>query len=455
MKFLWFFLTLSSKFILTWFNTSIYLVYLLFNSSYLFNFNLKKLSFFYIGSDREGPLKDLVTDYTKNQQPALYEPNYSSDNIIWLSISFSVIVIIYIIIYWNSLKLRTLLSVYDVFKHAHIEFKVDELDNDDQEKIKNVSSSFGAFFTGFTVIFIIFLISYYLMLFIENNIEETQSLVPVASLLHQETFKNIKFTLTFVSYSYRGLCLKENVMASCNTNNTEVINKEASFDEKTSKCELLLKLNSKTVINNGELITINFQDFNSYASEFSIILNADSSIPGKKSIVGQHIIADPGKVFRGYTPTVFLFSLIPSYYKSTSLFTSIVKKGYHAFATTDPIIGSQYDIENIPMSRDLNIQIMFELESSGITTYRYETQDILPFIGNLAGSISGIFGGIGIMIWLFEFIYLKRKGKKESRSGQYEAELEKKITQRLSMIEDKKNKKASLIASRINEGKIN
>ena len=351
----------------------------------------------FIGSSLNSKIKENDTDTEINEQPPIYDPTSSFDAIVILCICFSIILLIYVAFYFCNFRLRIFLRVYDIFKTNHIEIIQDDLNEETAQNVKEASASFGAFFTGFTIIIALFIASYYILVFIMSNVQEDQLLVPLPSLLSQEKFDDLIFTVKIRSNSYRGECPKTRPNIAMPVKSSfEIIKFE--HDSNNSFCQFSMDVRSKKVVSNGEFILINLTDINSYASEYTVILEADSSIPGKKSIIGRHIEADAGKVLRGNMPSIFVFSLIPSYYKEVSVATTTIKKGYHVFSEIDPVPGSQYLINRLSTTHSMKILLRFEIQASGITTYRYVTQGIVSFFGQLVGAITGTLGAFGVIM---------------------------------------------------------
>lgn len=370
----------------------------------------------FIGSTHQWPFLNYSDSLPKDIQPGLYESNDYDTYILVFTLFFSSIMVIFFIIYFSSPWVRRFLSSYDLFKSSHID--LDRYENSSEEvkeKFKIIKKYAGSFFTGIGAIILDYIITYYVTDYIFNNIQGQISLVPIASLLKQETFYNITIYLNLYFNSYRGNCSSNTLNVTPNKDSHIIItNSQSFYKNQGMDCNFKLEILLTDVISNGDYIDLKFTDFFSYSSEIYLYMQANSSIPNTYSACIQTLYSDDNKFFRGSNPSIFYFNMIPSIYYHQNLLNGFTNKGYYIYEAQNPETGSQYSSENLPLSKDLNIQIQFLLEVSGVVTIVSPSSQILPFLGTLAGSIGGIYGVIGLSMAIIEWCYFRKLIKKKS-----------------------------------------
>lgn len=412
----------------------------------------------FIGSSMQGPPKNYLSNYKHSEQPEIYTPPSIDLAIYILYLVALFFIAVFIFFFFKSFRFRIFMKTFDIFEGSHYpdlvyDFKndqgkkksIEEFINDPKNpddfrninideyinrcnlitresadenfsqkfmewknnKIEEKKRGYGGLCTGITAIVIIFMIIYSLIIYSVVNIQETKSLVPIASLLKQEDFDDQDLTLVLTFNSFRGSCSLDNLELIYSNKNLKII--ESSSSNQNGECSFHLLIKAKKIIENEDYIQFSFLDYESYCSEAVVTLKADSSIPGEKSAYRQTIYANDQYVFRGSDPIVFSYDLLPSLYVNTNYVSlSYSNKGYHVYFSTNPQQGSQFPISYLSLSQGLNIKIVFYVNVAGITTFRTPQTTIIPFFNNILGGSTGFFGAVGLFVALTEFIFVTK-----------------------------------------------
>ena len=90
-------------------------------------------------------------------------------------------------------------------------------------------------------------------------------------------------------------------------------------------------------------VNLRLSESQSYSSKISIKIQTSSSIPDEVSSISIFTHSTQGKYFRGFIPTVFKFSMIPSLFESNTEDQTNLK-GYHNYLIESPTKGSEVNI---------------------------------------------------------------------------------------------------------------
>ncbi|OMJ72555.1 hypothetical protein SteCoe_28970 [Stentor coeruleus] len=358
--------------------------------------------------------QDYLYDLTQeNSQPDEYSPKNIYNKKLILIIVFSTIAFLFIIIFIFSLKARIFFSYYDIYKNLHFEQHSTEEGFEIPKEILNRPSKLGGFCSTITIIALLFIGINTLLSYILTNMTEDISVIPIGSLIQEYDFENIDFELEIVTSSYRGQCEKQYVLYN-QSENLEISSIQVKNDDVF--CKIICSFTAQELISNGESITFSFNEILSYASDAYAKLSTKSSIGSEKSIAVQNITSTTGTVFRGSSPIVFSFALLPSYYESRNVLDEENSKvGYRISESLIPIKGTETGISNIPITNGFSIKILFVRNDIGVTTYRYPSVELVDFIIKFLNDFPGTIVLIGFLMWFFEYFKNVIQGKTSGR----------------------------------------
>jgi hypothetical protein len=206
----------------------------------------------------------------------------------------------------------------------------------------------GLFFLFFMIIAILtFAVA--LLIYLELNISESKSLVPLVTLDDQVESENVEVQFTLLDYP--GNCsLKSKCADSISVNHSEF-----SYSSKSINCEISdqnCKVTvdfKKVLFEEDSEIQLNLNDLTASASGILLKLSSSSSIP--KELSESFVPVFPSKkssLFRGQVPTVAKFEFIPSvifiqlFYSESSNWPSF-SSGYHVRYTSQITLGTTVD----------------------------------------------------------------------------------------------------------------
>ena len=374
----------------------------------------------YIGTG-ESPVTPSILAFSqeyiqKNEQPPIYEPPDINYNLFIIFMVEIAVIVMFVIVFAVSSKFRIFTSYYDFYKNLHFEFHANENGEFVQKELINKPSKLGGFCSAITIIVIAFIFFTSFYTYFETNITEEVVLAPIDSLSQKYEFGRISFSINLFFNSYRGDCDVVDYI-TITTSQTIILKVVTnSFNVPDPICQFTGEFYSEGIITSGEFINFYFNESTSYTSDISISIGTDSAIPSHKSVVFQNITSDQGKVFRGSIPTTFYYSVLPSYYENIDLFNQkSSSKGYRVSSTLNPVAGSQYTTDQIPLTSGLNVKVELFRSDIGITTFKYPLLNLSDFFIKLLSDVPGTIVFIGFIMWIAEFFYYLSKGQSSGR----------------------------------------
>ncbi|OMJ87148.1 hypothetical protein SteCoe_11147 [Stentor coeruleus] len=354
----------------------------------------------------ESSLKDSITSV----QPRLYSRPTAEANAIALNVQMAVMAvgILIVIIVLCTKKTREMIKSLDIYTLLHnYEF--------DQPLYKR-KTFFGSIFTLIFLVLAGVIVSQSLVIYFKDNIYETKSLIPLVVLEKDVSKFLTDFNVTVTLSNYGGECITKDV---CNENigfSTSRISYEATnfncykddFD-----CSLFYQCNQCEIKSDSSII-FSLKELYSYTTAISVNFTSGSSIPGQISSMKIVKVAKNTELFRGNNPTMFYFTVTPSYYVSS---ISNIEKytGYHIASELSPVSGSSFTPDDMGFTSNLYIQLSLSRDLNSLYTNRLPAQTKLALIMALLGSVPGILNLVGSVMAFIEGNYLnciKNKKKK-------------------------------------------
>ena len=376
-------------------------------------------------------------------QPKLLEPDNYDNFLKILSTAGFVLFLIFLGFWISSIKLQTLFSVYDIFTEQHLQRPEDPNENNNEDKSKY--SYIGGFFTGTSIVVLVTIFIYYLYIFFGQNTKEVQELVPSNTLADRDGFDSKELTLTISFNSLRNPHEDKcpNMSISAKQPNSISINLIKSDIVLKSSCNYKLSIKKSDIFETGDYILFDFDKScrDCYTSDISMTLEADAAYHNKKSRFSQAIQSDQGTVFRGKTPSVFYFGLIPAFYKDYTQSPQTTHYGYRITEIYNADYGSSCTPNYIYLNTGLYIEIFFTLSELGIYTSYVLKADALGFFSIMLGAMSGIVGLVSMIMIMYEFGYFGYKYKHIPKPAYFRDEYERRLKLRERKKIKKRNKK--------------
>ena len=272
----------------------------------------------------------------------------------------------------------------------------------------------GGFFTGLAFIIISFYIFVYILILAIDNITEIQTSTPTVALLNSLEFKDNYLNLTVYLPTYRGDCINDILSADSSSITIQSIKSTYSKIGEIDVCTYSMRLFKAKMFETGDSILFSLNNINSYASDIIIYLAADSAISGEKSIIKQVVNADTGFVLRGNDPSVFIFSIMPAFYKSSGYISSEKSTGFRISSLSVPLVGSQFLPRQIYLNSKLCFKVLLSISETGISVYQQTKNDITTLFGVGIGTITGIITVIGYIMFIYEWIIYVQLNKQKS-----------------------------------------
>lgn len=328
-------------------------------------------------------------------QPSNYVSIDYSSMFLGFQLSFGLFSIVIILLF--SIFARNQIEVFDIFRSKH-SYELGK-------PVTLTRTKIGGVFSLFCVSLALVICATILLGFFLNNAKETKVLQPLSILLNEiSTFKaNLKMNIAFDGYGdscvIDSWCSSQISIEIFDLKTVGSFSYSCSLVEKTCIIELSC---FNCEIDSQSYIVLLLNEKFSYASSITVNITSTSSIP--ESISSETSIASTTnhQLFIGTTGTQFYFTLIPSLFVSTVDTNTAKDTGYHVLVETLPILGSQYSIQNIQGISLLKAVVYLIQSPSGLYTQRYPNQSFVLVVSGLLGSISGIIGGLGFLMSLFE-----------------------------------------------------
>ena len=172
----------------------------------------------------------------------------------------------------------------------------------------------GGLFSIVFIILAIWVITESFVIYFEENIQKTVSLVPFVLLENENPEIKSDFNITVKLYNFGSSCL---VADACSPNivhrslNVNGRLQKTCYYEEYKVCSINFFCKD-CEIQTAASIEIEVSDLFTHASAIELNMNSGASNPNKVSTIIQRILSDYPKVFLGYQPTVFSVSAIPS-----------------------------------------------------------------------------------------------------------------------------------------------
>ena len=372
---------------------------------------------------------------SSNKQPPVYSPPEISQQKEIIFIIAGALTFVYLVAYYFSYNLRVILSYYDIFKNVHFEIHSTKEGAHIPKDHINRPSKFGGFCTIITIIALLTLTCYNLLVYLYTNTIEDIIMVPVGSLTQEHNFGDQEFTIDLMFSSYRGECTKNYLTPS---NSDDIYLSDLTVTADGPLCTYSARFISPYILSSGDFVCFNFTEYSSFTSDIIVRLGAESSVPGYLSRVVQNITSSPNMVFRGSTPVVFSYSVLPSYYKEVDMSDNTVsKKGYHISQTANPIAGSQATVDSLPLVAGLSIYINIIRSDIGITTYKYGVVDAFSFFFKLLSDLPGTIVFVGFAMWIAEYLKHLFVGKTSGRFRLAKKQMEEERLERIAKKEER------------------
>lgn len=264
-------------------------------------------SFCPIGSSK--PLKFTEKYEFSSVQPAVFVSQQKFAtlfvNNLWYSVALIVFFLFLTFVFIS--KVRDKLLNIDIYTDAHPQ--------DLNVPVMYRKTSFGGLFSVFFYVFLIaILISSYIT-YTYDNIAETRTLVPLVTV--DEKSEAEEFVVFTKFHIYGGECVGMG-QGNCNT---ELIINDSGIDYKKRyiECSVVEKHCLVVMVYQNIRISGNFEiyykmkEFLSFTNLITVNMSVSTGIPGGKSKNFIPIYPDPLKfIFRGTSPTVLTFEIIPT-----------------------------------------------------------------------------------------------------------------------------------------------
>ncbi|OMJ86525.1 hypothetical protein SteCoe_11941 [Stentor coeruleus] len=347
-------------------------------------------------------------------QPVMYKGNYPSQIIFIVQIGGGLITAIVLIFTISFHKLRRLIPVLDMYSNLHF--------TEDGSFLQIRKNFIGGFFTiifvGICSIAVISVMS----IFFLDNVVESKSLIPLVILEEEVPKFYTNFEMEINLKNYGDYCEKQ--MMSLEISNEVTCSNNVLFytvnvkrSQNSISCRMegtTCKINYKCKnceINAESYVKIDLQQRQSYATEISINVTSDSSIPESRSSVLSILNPDKGYIFIGPVPNEFYFSMTPSLFRSSVYSFPSLLTGYHVDTGALPQIGSQNLIENMALSTGVSIKIVLQKVASGLYTERSAKQSGILLASSLFGTVTGLMSFVGGIMSQSESVLTKKKKK--------------------------------------------
>ena len=309
-------------------------------------------------------------------------------------------------------RARVWLSIKDIFKKKHIE--PPKIDTTKVVEIKEPENPvkinlFGGFFTGLTLIALIFIIIYYIYVYIDMNVNENSYLITTSSIMHQREFNKEKVLIYFDFNTLRNFdCKKENIeIATSNGIKIEKIQTDKGYN--AGKCFVNITVTKNKIFNTGDTLKLSLKCSECYTSDVGVSVQTNSAYFDKKSRDTNNITLTNGFVMKGNEFSTFYFELMPSVFDDLTESDAETKYGYMVASFMSPQIGSTTDISSLYLKYNVNIQIQFTLSLQASLIELTPKFGTYGYIGIVLGALSGFVGAIGIIVRLLEYFYYKFK----------------------------------------------
>ena len=275
--------------------------------------------------------------HSSSSQPENYKKNNAKVNyLVYKLMTISFIISILCIIFVIVLKCcRELTLKLDLFSSSH-EQKL-------EEPVLYKKTIAGGLFSISFICFAFSSLVTAFYIFLNNNITEYKTLVPLVTIKEEVQATNIDIIIIY--HLFKGECLDQTSPNKCPS--SLVISFDPSdstftyfCEEGPDHCKLILKSASFTLFSDKQISILNGLH-DGRCSFISVNISVPSSIPNSKSKVFVPIYPKkPDEVFKGLLPSKFNFEFIPSFFNSDSNDFPKNLSGFHILDLNNHIQGS-------------------------------------------------------------------------------------------------------------------
>ena len=241
------------------------------------------------------------------------------------------------------------------------------------------------FMMGALVFITLTMLKYYMV-----NTIETRTLVPLITVVDPTVQSSINFVLSFNYYG--GSCGNEGTCSDAiyiTYLNIQGVITSGCLQEQ-SACVINIAC-LECAVQTGAEIDVTFLEDNSFCSEISVNITADSSIPGEISSIQGVISSGLGMLFTGTEATVFAFTLIPTLFEGAGNDS----KGYHISMSNSPSPGTLKEFVDFRFSSRLGLQLSLGISDTCLIISRGSSTSLLELFSALIGTVFGIMSSVG------------------------------------------------------------
>lgn len=347
-----------------------------------------------------------ITDSITSDQPGMLKRNTAEAKRIGSSIQIAVIILgvtILLVLLFTE-KTRKIIISIDSYNALH--------NYDLDVPMYRRKTFFGSVFTMIFIIIALILVIQTLILYFMDNLTETKRLIPIVIL--EDTVDNYlaDFTVNVTFYNYGGECIDDNqeCLSDLEVSLNMISSESYSYSCKKYQSNCIITLYCYTCeVSVESTILFAMKEKFSYSTAIGVNFSSDSSIPNKNSKISAVKAAESGTLFRGPSPTIFYFSLIPSLFEDDSG----KKTGYHVTTQATPDAGTMIAPEQFSFISNQYVLLTVSRDLNALYTLRLITYTLFLLIMALIGSVVGIMNVIGGAMSFVENNFLQRKAKKE------------------------------------------
>ena len=233
------------------------------------------------------------------------------------------------------------------------------------------------------------------------NVVEVRSLVPLVTV-NDQIKGDIAISINY--YYYGGTCEVDGICANESTFTFANMNGAISYgcSKSSQTCTVLIECLS-CILDAAAGIDIYFYEEFSFCSQISVNVTSSSSIPGETSSVQSLIGSDDDAYFKGFEPTVFSHTLIPTLFQDGAEGSS----GYHVSIDTSPVKGSQYSSNDLSVVSGLGLTIGLGLTDTVLSISREAAIGMLELFSAIIGTVFGFMSSFGGILKVTEKYYEK------------------------------------------------
>lgn len=350
-------------------------------------------------------------------QPGLYKPEYPGKVFgIFFKLVFGITVLA-VALGLSFKVLRNYLKQLDLFSTKHC--------YEEGEYVKITKNLIGGFFSLIFFSSVIIIVGYFISIFLYENLEEKKFLLPAEVISNEVSSFKTDFEVEIRLKDYGGSCgAGIHIIGYYNPYNCgkyiSIIPNGIVRDSEIIICEDLQNgfCSVKYLCNNCEILSnayidLTLSESHTFSTGISVNITSDSSIPKFRSSSFSEVSASKNHFIIGPMFTEFYFTAIRSYFSISEANSAFTQTGYHVTTNKNPVLGSQFSIENLGANMQINVRMFLDKHKDVLCTFRLQKN--IPFIVAciLTGALGGIFTFIGVVMNLFE-AHSKKKASSPS-----------------------------------------